>query len=169
MPPVICIVGKSNSGKTTIIQKIIYNLKKRSYKIGVIKHAPSGFNIDTEGKDSFKHAKAGADTVIVSSLKKIAMVKSNSNDNIENLLPYCNDMDIIIVEGYKKAKFPKIEVFRKNAHNAYNDHKGPVCKKDKNLIAFISDDDIDTDITKFSRDNIEKISDFIENQLNLSN
>ncbi len=159
MPPIICIAGKSGSGKTTIVQKSILSLKNRGYRVGVIKHAPCGFDMDTEGKDSFKHREAGADTVIVAGSDKIAMIKSVEQDKIENLIRYFEDTDIIIVEGYKKADFPKIEVFRKSVH------KEPACIGDKNLIAFISDDNIDADIIKFGFNDIEKIIDFIEEKV----
>ena len=61
MPPIISIVGNSNSGKTTLIEKLIPELKKRGYRVGVIKHAHHGFNIDKKGKDSWRHKVEGAD------------------------------------------------------------------------------------------------------------
>ena len=75
MPPILFIVGKSQAGKTTLIEKLIPQLKKRGYKIGTIKHAHHGFIVDKKGKDSRRHQEAGADTVLVASPGKIAMVK----------------------------------------------------------------------------------------------
>ena len=76
MLPVVSIVGKSKSGKTTLIEKVIPELKNRGYKIGIVKHAAHGFEIDKKGKDSWRHQHAGADTVIVAGSDKMAMVKN---------------------------------------------------------------------------------------------
>jgi len=75
MPQIIAIVGKSGSGKTTYIEKLLPALKRKGLKIGTIKHAFHGFNFDTEGKDSWRHREAGADTVLVASDDKIAIMK----------------------------------------------------------------------------------------------
>ncbi len=75
MKPIISIVGKKNSGKTTLIEKIIPELTKRGYKVGAIKHDVHEFEIDHEGKDTWRMTKAGADTVVIASDKKLAMIK----------------------------------------------------------------------------------------------
>ena len=102
MPPMISIVGKSGSGKTTLLEKLVAELKKREYKIGTIKHASEGFDIDKKGKDSWRHQQAGADTVVVASSGKIAMVKNESHDTLDDLEKYFSDMHLVITEGFKK-------------------------------------------------------------------
>ncbi len=77
MPQIICIVGRSQSGKTTLIEKLIPELKRRGYRIGTIKHSHHIFDFDKTGKDSWRHKDAGAETVIVVSPGKIAMVKND--------------------------------------------------------------------------------------------
>jgi len=156
MPPIISIVGKSESGKTTLIEKIIPELKKRGYKIGTIKHAYHGFDIDQKGKDSWRHKKAGANMTLVASPGKIAIVKDENSESLTSLEKYFNDMDLVIVEGYKKESKPKIEIFRSAKH------KKPLCQGDDNLIAFVTDMDVDLKVPKFGLEDIEKLADLIE-------
>lgn len=156
MPPILLIVGKSQAGKTTLIEKLIPQLKKRGYKVGTIKHAHHGFDVDKKGKDSRRHQEAGADTVIVASPGKIAMVKKDTWQGLENLTGYFQDMDLIITEGFKRVEKPKIEIFRAAAH------KQPFCLHDKNLIAFVTDTDFNLNVPTFGLEDIPQIADFIE-------
>ncbi len=156
MPAVISVVGKSNVGKTTLIEKLIPELKKRGYRIGVVKHAHHGFNIDQEGKDSWRHKAAGADTVMVASPGKIAMVKDEPCEGLDCLETYFQDMDLVITEGYKKADRPKIEVLRESI----NTH--PVCQKNDHLFAVVTDTRVDVSVPQFGFDDIESLIDLIE-------
>ncbi|MEK6695521.1 MAG: molybdopterin-guanine dinucleotide biosynthesis protein B, partial [Nitrospirota bacterium] len=72
LPPILCFVGRSNSGKTTLIERLISVLVQDGYRIATIKHAGHGFNLDTEGKDSWRHKRAGASTVIVTTKGSLA-------------------------------------------------------------------------------------------------
>lgn len=162
MPPIISIVGKSDSGKTTLIASLIPELKKRGYRIGTIKHASHGFDVDKKGKDSQRHKEAGADAVLISSPGKIAMIKDENNETLENLEKYLSDMDLIITEGYKRGNKPKIEIYRSSKH------KEPFCLNDDNLIAFVTDANIDVKAPTFGLDEIEKIADLIEKKYLIS-
>jgi len=134
MIQIISIVGKSNSGKTTFIEKLIPELKKKGYKIGVVKHSHHGFDIDKEGKDSYRHQKAGADNVMVVSPGKLAMVKQTETEtSLDDLRQYFSGVDLIITEGYKKENKPKIEIYREEIH------KTTLCKEEDNLVALITD------------------------------
>ena len=155
MPPVISIVGKSESGKTTLIEKLIPALKQRGYRIGIVKHAHHGFEMDREGKDSYRHKKAGADTVMIASPGRIAMVKDVPGERLDDLVPYFNDMDLLITEGFKSDKAPKIEVFREARH------RHPACLEDADLVAMISDSPMDTRVPQFATGDIEAITEFI--------
>ncbi len=159
MPPILLIVGKSKVGKTTLIEKLVPELKKRGYKIGTIKHAHHGFEIDRKGKDSRRHQEAGADTVIVASRGKIAMVKKDPWQSLENLTGYLQDMDLIITEGFKRENKPKIEIFRAAAH------KKPSCLDDEKLIAFVTDTEFNVKVPSFDLEDIERIADFIEKNI----
>ncbi|MEK6559565.1 MAG: molybdopterin-guanine dinucleotide biosynthesis protein B, partial [Planctomycetota bacterium] len=112
--PVISIAGVSNSGKTTLIVKLVKELKSRGYKVATIKHSHHSFELDTEGKDSWLHTKAGADAVVVTSHNTLGVIRHSPKEIslLEIINTYLQDMDIIIVEGYKSENIPKIEVFR---------------------------------------------------------
>ena len=154
---IITIVGKSNSGKTTLLEKVIALLTDKGYKIGSVKHAHDGFEMDKEGKDSWRHRKAGAGATLVISKDKIAMVKDDSTNYIEKMQSYLSDMDIILAEGFKKQALPKIEVFRIDSG-----HKEPLCMADENLIAFVTDSNYKPDVPVFGLEDINSIVDFIE-------
>ncbi|MBI5827315.1 MAG: molybdopterin-guanine dinucleotide biosynthesis protein B [Deltaproteobacteria bacterium] len=138
MPPIVSIVGKSSSGKTTLLEKVIRELCRKGYTVGIIKHDAHGFEIDHEGKDSWRHKKAGAATVALSSPAKFAVIKDVKKEwPPERIIEaHLSDVDVVITEGFKKSRFPKIEVVRKANSSS------PVCAKDKNLIAFATDADI---------------------------
>lgn len=156
MPKIVSIAGKSASGKTTLIEKLLPVLKLRGCKVGVIKHTHHSFEFDKEGKDSYRHKKAGADAVLIASPQRIAMIKDQQEDaSFDKIVRYMDDMDLIIAEGFKKEKLPKIEVFREAAHAE------PACLEDKGLIAFVTDSNLEVNVPKFNFEDIEKLSGFI--------
>ena len=111
--PVVCIVGFSGAGKTTVTVGLVAALKQRGLRVGTIKHDVHGFEIDRPGKDSWRHKQAGASTTIISSPAQIGLVKDVDHDHHPlELLPLLGEMDIVLVEGFKQADLPKIEVFR---------------------------------------------------------
>ena len=114
MSKVINVVSEcSNVGKTTLIEGLIKELKLKGYSVGTIKHDAHEFEIDKKGKDTYRHRMAGADTIIISSKKRMAMIKELEDEiPLEKLIAMIEDKDFIIVEGYKKSSLKKIEVFR---------------------------------------------------------
>ena len=156
MPQILSIVGRSQSGKTTLIEKLIPELKKRGYRIGTIKHAHHGFDIDKSGKDSWRHWHAGADAVAVASPGKVAIVKNDERESPESFLDYFEDMDLVITEGFKKEKLPKIEVLRATRHTEL------ICARDSHLIAVVTDVDINPDVPKFGLEDIKELANLIE-------
>src|SRR5437764_5027922 len=113
--PILCFVGRSNSGKTTLIERLIPELVQAGYRVATIKHAGHGFNLDTEGKDSWRHKRAGASTVIVLSKGSLAMFSDVADDTrVEELRDRYVDpqIDLIIAEGWKNEGYPKIVVVR---------------------------------------------------------
>lgn len=161
-PSTITIVGKSNSGKTTLLEKLIRNLSEKGYKIGSVKHAHDGFEMDKEGKDSWRHRRAGAASTLVITETRIALIKDDQQNNLEKMQRYLDDVDIILAEGFKKQNFLKIEIFRKESP-----HKIPLCvdsknNYDKNLIAFVTDSDYTPDLPIFGLEDIEELAQFIE-------
>lgn len=158
MIPVVSIVGKSNAGKTTLIERIIPELVRRGYRVATIKHDVHGFEIDHEGKDSWRHKKAGASTVVISSPWKIAVVNDVDRDHeigeIREL--YIRDADIILSEGYKRNDFPKIEVYRTELKREL------LCRKEDNLIAVASDQPLDVEVPCVALNDAAAIVDIIE-------
>ncbi|UMZ73199.1 molybdopterin-guanine dinucleotide biosynthesis protein B [Natranaerofaba carboxydovora] len=118
MVPVVSIVGKSKSGKTTLVCKIISELKDRGYKVATIKHDTHGFDIDKPGKDTWKHGEAGSSTVVISSPSKIAMIQQLEEEKkLDEIIEKIENADIILTEGYKRENKPKIEVVRSERSN----------------------------------------------------
>ena len=156
IPAVISIVGYSGSGKTTLIEKLISALKQRGLQVGTIKHDVHGFEMDRPGKDSWRHKQAGASATIITSPRQIGMVMDADHDHHPlELLPLMAGMDIVIVEGFKKANLPKIEVFRSE------NGKPPACRGDKNLIAVVSNTSLDWGVPRYADDDVEILTDFI--------
>ena len=114
--PAISFVGRHNSGKTTLIEKIIGEMSERGFDVGSIKHHTHGnFEIDVEGKDSWRHKHAGASDVIIASPCKIARVRDvDSEVECSDLIDAMPGHDIIIIEGYRQSGIPFIEVMRKD-------------------------------------------------------
>jgi molybdopterin-guanine dinucleotide biosynthesis protein B len=160
LPPVISIVSKKNSGKTTLLEKLIPELKSRGYRVGTIKHDTHGFEIDHEGKDTWRHKQAGAQTVAISSPWKISVIKDVDEEvGIDQIVAqHFTDMDIVITEGYKRAAKPQIEVFRSTAHHT------PLNTKENKiyLAAVVSDIAVDLGVPRFDLSDIVSIADFIE-------
>jgi len=151
MPPIISFVGYSNSGKTTFLVKLISELKRRGYKVGVIKHDGHDFMIDYPQTDTWQHREAGADTVCIASAAKIAMVKQTVQPAcIDDLMQYFEDVDIILTEGFKQETKPQIEVNRAGIE--------PLgCKP--NTIAVIADSTLYQGIIHFSPADISGVAD----------
>ena len=163
MPSIISIVGQSGSGKTTIIEKLIPELKKRNYKIGTIKHAfHHDIDIDQKGKDSWRHRQAGADAVMIAARDMFALVKKSDDYTLNSLETHFQDMDIIITEGFKSEDKSKIEVFRSGVH------KTPVCLNDRKLVALVSDKVFNTEVPIFGLEEIKQLAKFIEKKFILN-
>ena len=158
MPQVICIVGRSQSGKTTLIEKLIPVLSNKGYRIGTIKHSHHIFDFDKSGKDSWRHKDAGAEAVIIASPGKIAMVKNDDHGTLESLLDYFSDLDLVITEGYKGAHQPKIEVVRAARHD------DALLRQDSHLVAVVTDADLKIEQPVFGLEDIDNLADFIEEQ-----
>jgi molybdopterin-guanine dinucleotide biosynthesis protein MobB len=111
-PPVVSIVGRSKSGKTTLIEKLIPILKAHGYRVGTVKHhAHPGFDIDIPGKDTWRHAQAGSDHVVIAAPDKIAsIVLLEVPLDLPQILAGMQDVDIVLTDGYRRANNPKIEV-----------------------------------------------------------
>jgi len=158
MIPIISIVGKSDSGKTTLIEKLLPELTRRGYRVATVKHDVHGFEVDREGKDSWRHKQAGAHTVVIASPNKVALIRDVEKDlSLEEIREkFIRDVDLIISEGYKRDVQPKIEIFRKGKH------KELLCTKEDNLAAIVSNQEFDVGVSCIFLDDIKGVADFIE-------
>lgn len=158
MIPIVSIVGKSNSGKTTLIEKLIAELMQRGWRVATIKHNLHGFEIDHEGKDSWRHKKAGAVTTVLASPHRVAVIEDVDTDYelAEIRERYIRNADIILAEGYKGNPHPKIELFRSELRQER------LCGPEDNLIALAFDRPVSAEVPCFNRDDATGIADLIE-------
>ena len=158
MIPIISVVGKSGVGKTTLLEKLIAELKRRGYRVGTIKHDAHGFEIDKPGKDSWRHAQAGSDAVLISSPEKLALIKRlNGERSLDELLAYMGDVDLVLTEGYKSGDKPKIEVSRQARGQELLCHE-------EELLALVTDQPFDLDVPQFEHGDVVGLADLIEKE-----
>jgi molybdopterin-guanine dinucleotide biosynthesis protein B len=154
-PTVVSIVGKSNSGKTTLIEALIPALLRKGLKVGTIKHNTHGFTLDYKGKDSYRHQQAGAQPVALSAPEAFALVKQVAKELTvaEIITNYMFDLDIVLTEGYKEESWPKIEVVPPD--------ETEILTKD-NLLAVVSwQKRTDLPQQVFTLDNIDELAELI--------
>ena len=158
MLPIISIVGASDSGKTSFLEKLIPELAARGYRVGAIKHDVHGFEMDREGKDTWKLRRAGAEVVAISSPVQFASIRRTDGEmSLEEIAArFFWTEDILITEGFKTARFPKIEVFRSIVQPK------PICGPGDNLVAVVSDDPVDTQVPRFSFADWRGVADLVE-------
>ncbi len=165
---ILGFIGHSNSGKTTLLTKIIQHLTASGLNIGAIKHHHRTFSIDHEGKDSQRFTAAGARKTIITGPHQTALVEQTQEQIPLDLLAtkYLDDLDLIIVEGFKQHAIPKIEVQRQELNLPLLSHSDTHC--DPNLIAVISNGRPTLNLPLFDLDQIPEICAFICNHFNLS-
>lgn len=112
--PIVTFIGRSGSGKTTLLEKVIKELSGRGYRLAVVKHhSHAGFDIDVEGKDSWRFARAGVQQVVIAAPDKLATYwKLDHELNLDEVAAEVRDVDLILVEGYRNSNKPSIEVRR---------------------------------------------------------
>ena len=156
MPPIVSIIGKSRSGKTTLIEKLVRELKSRGYRVATIKHTKHKLTFDEPGKDSWRHTQAGSEVTMICSPDKLVLIKPVARDTsleeVAHLLG--EDYDIILTEGFTRGDAPKIEVHRREA--------GPPLATTKKLIAIATDEPLETKARQFSPDDIKGLADLVE-------
>jgi len=160
MPQIISIVGKPRSGKTTLLQGLITELKRRSLRVATIKHSTHEFKLDSPGKDSWLLAQAGSELVIFSSPQSLVYIrkvdKEVSLDELSHLVG--EDFDVVLTEGYTRERCPKIEVHRRQ--------QGPdLVSPVEELIAIASDERLDTGLPQYTLDDFGGLVELIEGRV----
>ena len=158
MLPVVSIVGQGKSGKTTLIEKLIPEFKSRGYRVATVKHDTHSFEIDHPGKDTWRHAQAGSDHVVIASPQRIAHIQRIERElELPEIAAAINDVDIILTEGYKRGPAPKIEVSRADKGREL------LCTREE-LVALATDQPFEMDVPQFGLDDAAGLADLIERQ-----
>ncbi len=160
MHSIISVVGKSGSGKTTLLEGLIAELKQRGYKVAIVKHSHHADALDTAEKDTWRFTRAGSELSAINSLDHLAIYKRMKRyfdpQEISNFILW--DYDLILTEGFKGSHYPKIEVHsREQGEDLLTDLQ--------QLLAVVTDEPLAVDVPQFSRNEIPKIADLIENML----
>jgi molybdopterin-guanine dinucleotide biosynthesis protein B len=161
MPPVVAIIGKKNCGKTTLIEKLIPELVDLGYKVGTIKHHHGDIQMDTPGKDTWRHKQAGAHAVVLSSPSGLGLIRDTPWEiPVPELVDlYFAGMDLVLTEGYKKEPIPKVEIFRNVVHSE------PLPDVGEDLIAIMSDVETDRNIPHFGLDECRALAEFLAEKI----
>lgn len=137
LPPIVAVVGLSDSGKTSLVVGLIPELRRLGLRVGTIKHHPHDIDVDLPGKDTWKHRRAGADGAILSTPSSFAVIRNADHDQSPvELAGFLSDMDLVLAEGYKSAPLPKIEVHRADLG------RSPCCLEDPFLLALVAETDV---------------------------
>lgn len=161
-PPIVAVVGKSDAGKTTFLEKLIRELKNRNIKVGTVKHDVHGFDIDHPGKDTWRHAQAGADAVVISSPAKVALIKQLERElSLDEVAVLMGDMDIVLTEGYKRSDKPKIEINRRA-------HSTELLCGPEELVAIVSDAEWDMGVPVFDLDDASGVANLLVQKYRLT-
>jgi len=156
MPTIVSIVGISKSGKTTLMEKLIRELKSRGYQVATIKHAMGDLVLDKRGKDSWRHIQAGSEATAVSSPREFVLMKPVTQElNLDEITRFFGeDYDIILTEGFKQGNAPKVEVHRKDI--------GPPLDSLRKLVAIVTDEPLESKVRQFSSEDIEGLANLLE-------
>jgi molybdopterin-guanine dinucleotide biosynthesis protein B len=162
---IIGIAGFSGSGKTTLIEKVIPILVGEGLRVSLIKHAHHEFDVDQPGKDSYRHRHAGCAEVLVSSSKRWALMhelRGAPEPSLDEQLKQLSPCDLVIVEGYKSAPIPKVEVHRRES-------TAPLLHpEDEHVVAVATDEPLPTKLPQFGLDDAPAVARFIIQHLGLN-
>lgn len=155
--PIVTVIGKSGSGKTTLLEKLVAELKLRGYRLATVKHhSHRGFDIDQPGKDSWRFARAGSDHVVIASPDKIASYRNIDHElTLDEIAATISDVDLILVEGYKQAGKPALEVVRAENSRELIGSRGQ-------RFAVAADFPLELGVPQFGLADVQGIADLIE-------
>lgn len=166
-PPIFGVVGWKNSGKTTLVARLIGELTARGYRVAAAKHAHHSFDIDQPGRDSYRFREAGARQVLLASAVRWATIHElhgAPEPSFEEMLAHVAPCDLLLVEGWKGGPFPKIEV-----RSGRTLTRAPLTKDDPRIVAIAADIDTDAEgLPLYGLDDVVDIADFIESRLGLA-
>lgn len=162
---VLGISGWSGCGKTTLIETLIPKLRSRGLRVSTLKHAHHEVDLETPGKDTWRHREAGAHETMLVTGRRWALLRELRDDpepSLAELLPRLESVDLVLVEGWKRNDYPKLEVWR-----LIDDNKAPCFPNDPTIIAIASDPVLDVnlhgrpELPAFSLNDADGIVDFV--------
>ncbi|MFY0661853.1 MAG: molybdopterin-guanine dinucleotide biosynthesis protein B [Shimia sp.] len=159
------VVGWKNSGKTGLMERLVTEITDRGFSVSTVKHAHHSFDVDHPGKDSHRHRVAGAREVLLASKSRWALMhelRDEDEPTLEELLTKLSDVDLVLVEGYKRDAHRKVEAHRQETGNAL------ISPEDPTIRAIASDVPLDNEKPIFDLNNTKEIADFILSDLGLS-
>ncbi|MEO8937669.1 MAG: molybdopterin-guanine dinucleotide biosynthesis protein B [Burkholderiaceae bacterium] len=160
------IAGWSNSGKTTLIERLLPVFTAGGLRVSVVKHAHQKFDIDKPGKDSHRFREAGSHEVLISSPARWALMREHrgaAEPGLDELLSHLSPCDLVLVEGYKREAMPKLEVHRAEIA------KPLLSPHDPHVVAIATDGPIATELPQFRIDDVERIAAFIVEAAGIAN
>lgn len=164
--PIFGVIGWKNSGKTTLMARLLEEFSRRGFVVSAIKHAHHSFDIDHPGRDSYKFREAGARQVALISPRRWALMheyRDEEEPDFEEIRSHIGPCDLVLVEGYKGGPFPKIE-----ARSSRSLTQEPISGDDQQIVAIASDGETDTGaLPGFDVNDIAGIADFIAGHLGL--
>jgi molybdopterin-guanine dinucleotide biosynthesis protein MobB len=152
------VTGWKNAGKTGLMERLVAEITGRGYTVSTVKHAHHTFDVDQPGKDSHRHRIAGATEVLLASRNRFALMhelREDEEPSLESLLQKLAPVDLVLVEGYKRDRHPKIEAFRAETGNPL------IASDDPTIRAVASDTPLTIDRPLFDLDDTKAIADFI--------
>ncbi|MCL6639617.1 MAG: molybdopterin-guanine dinucleotide biosynthesis protein B [Firmicutes bacterium] len=153
--PVVSIVGYADSGKTTFVEKLIGELKRRGRRVGTVKHTSHPVELDGPGKDTWRHLRAGSDVVALAAPNGFRLMKEAPEPGLDEILAMMKGVDLVLTEGYKREKWPKILVCRSGGLI-------PPVELLSNLLAVVGDGGPDLKVPRFDFSDAAGAADLIE-------
>ena len=158
------VVGWKNAGKTGLMERLVREITSRGISVSTVKHAHHAFDVDHEGKDSYRHRIAGANEVVLASRKRVAIMqemRGAEEPSLDALLARLSPVDLVLIEGYKRDAHPKVEAFRAETGNPL------IGQNDATVRAVASDTPLAFDRPFFDLNDTKAVADFILGEVGL--
>ena len=158
------VTGWKNAGKTGLMERLVTEITARGFSVSTVKHAHHSFDVDHPGRDSYRHREAGAREVLLSSRNRVALMqelRDQDEPSLDNLLKRLSPVDLVLIEGYKRDRHPKVEAHRQEPGNPL------IAPDDPTIRAVASDTPLELDRPVFDLNDTKAIADFILGEVGL--
>ncbi len=158
------VTGWKNAGKTGLMERLVTEITARGFSVSTVKHAHHSFDVDHPGRDSYRHREAGAREVLLSSRNRVALMqelRDQDEPSLDDLLKRLSPVDLVLIEGYKRDRHPKVEAHRQEPGNPL------IAPDDPTIRAVASDTPLELDRPVFDMNDTKAIADFILGEVGL--